>query len=100
MAPYTEDDNANRRCLQAVVAAALQHVDEALDIRVDIGVRVFQRIVNARLGCQMNDDRKTMLLEKHFDCRAIGQIELHEGEVGIALQNLSRASFGWDRNSC
>src|SRR3984893_7418797 len=74
--------------LAAIVAAALQHVDEALDIRVDIGVRVFKRIANARLGREMNDDRKTMLLEQQSDCRAIGQIELHKGEFGMALENL------------
>src|SRR5450631_1409604 len=77
----------------AIVTAALQHVDEALDICVDIGVRVFKRIANTGLGCEMNDDWKMMLLEKRFGSRAIGQIEFHKGEIGMALQNLETRFF-------
>ena len=50
----------------AVVAAAFQHVDEAFDIRIDIGVRIFQRITNAGLGSEMNDDWKSMLREQRL----------------------------------
>ena len=34
--------------LDAVVAAALQHVQRADDVGIDVGVRVFQRVADAR----------------------------------------------------
>ncbi len=60
-------DRGGRReqqMLAAVVAAAFQHVDEAFEIGIDIGVGMFERIANARLGREMDDDRKPMLLEQ------------------------------------
>ena len=50
--------------LAAVVAATFQHVDEALDIRIDIGVRILQRITDAGLGSKVHHDWKSMVLEQ------------------------------------
>src|SRR5260370_42073244 len=75
-----------------VVGAALKHVNEALDICVDVGVRVFRGIATTRLRCEMDNRWKTILLEKHPCCCAICQIELHKSELGMTIQNL-KASF-------
>ena len=40
----------------AIVPAAFQHIDEALDVGIDIGVRIFERIAHAGLRREMNDD--------------------------------------------
>ena len=42
--------------LHTVVAAAFEHVHEADDVAVDVGVRVLQRIAHAGLRRQMDDD--------------------------------------------
>lgn len=73
--------------LAAVMPAALQHVDEALDVGIDVGVRVLERIAHAGLRCQINDDGEAMLREKRPHRRAVCQIELHEPEVRMALQD-------------
>ncbi len=52
--------------LAIVVTAALQHVDEALEIRIDIGVGILQRIANAGLRREMDHDGKSMLREQRL----------------------------------
>src|SRR5437879_6122038 len=74
--------------LATVMAAAFQHVNEALEVGVNISVRVLKRIADACLGCEMNDNRKTVLRKQRLHYRAIGQIELHKAEPGLALQNV------------
>ena len=48
----------------AVVPAALQHVDEALDIGVDIGVRMVDRITHAGLSREVDHHLKPVLREQ------------------------------------
>src|SRR5215471_1141331 len=74
--------------LAAVVAAALQHVEEALHVGVDISVRLLQRVPNARLRGEMHDLRKTVLREQGFGCPAIREIELQKAEFWITFQKL------------
>src|SRR2546423_8902953 len=73
--------------LAAIVTASLKNVDKAFDVRIDIGMGVFERVTNARLGCEMNNDGKTMLREKRFHRRAIGQIQLHKTEIRMTPEN-------------
>ena len=39
----------------AVVTAALEHIERADDVALDIGVRLFQRVAHPRLSAQMHD---------------------------------------------
>jgi hypothetical protein len=84
-------DRGRRRkqqMLAAVVAAPFQHVDEALDVGVDVGVGVFERIANARLRRKMDDQREPVLCEQRGDCRAIGKIGVDETEPRIFAQDV------------
>src|SRR5882724_3042757 len=74
--------------LATVMAATLQHVDEAFDVSINISVGVLQRIANAGLCREMDDHGKAVLSEKRFCCRAICEVELHKGEIGLAFQNV------------
>src|SRR6266567_2064041 len=76
-----------------VVAAPLQHIHKAFYICIRIGMGMLQRITNARLGCKMDDRGKAMLREKRLRCCPIGQVELHKGEIGMALENLEASLF-------
>ena len=76
----------------AVVAAAFQHVDEALDVGIDIGVRIFKRIAHAGLRREMDDMRETVLAANSAaTAGAVGEIELDETEAGMASSCFSRA---------
>ena len=46
-----------------VMTAALEHIEHADDIALDIAVRVLQRVPHTRLGAQMHDSLKLLLRE-------------------------------------
>src|SRR5689334_3577365 len=79
--------------LAAMMAAALQNVHKALNIRVDIDVGIFHRVANAGLGGEMNDFREAVLSEQRLRRRAIGQIELLETELRIAFEQFEARLF-------
>src|SRR5712691_12518995 len=76
-----------------VVPAPLQHIHKAFHICIRIGMGMLQRIANTRLCCEMDDRRKAMLREKRLRCCPIGQVGLHKGEIGMALENLKASLF-------
>src|SRR5712671_631501 len=76
-----------------VVAAPLQHIHKAFYICIRIGMGMLQRIANARLCCEMDDRGKAMLREKRLCCCPICQVELHKGEIWMALENLNARLF-------
>src|SRR5262245_47858725 len=67
----------------AVVAAALEHVEKALQVGVDIGMRIDQRMPHAGLRGEMHDLRKLVLGEQRRHAGAVGEVELDEA---IAVQ--------------
>ena len=71
--------------LAIVAAAPFQHIDEAFDIRINIGVGVLKRIANSCLRREMDDHRKAMPSEK---ATLLPCDPLRKREVGIALQNV------------
>src|SRR5712671_702730 len=77
----------------AVVTASLKNVSEAFDVCIDIGVRIFKRVANTRLGREMNNDGETMLREQRFRRCAIGQIELHKAEIRMTPENVEASFF-------
>src|SRR6476620_7527225 len=72
----------------AVVAAALQHVEKALEIGIGVSLRMLDRVAHAGLRGQMHDLGKSVLRKQRRDRLAVGKIGLHEGEAGIAPQQL------------
>lgn len=76
-----------------VVPAPFQHVDKAFQIGIGVSVRILQRIADARLRRQMDNNRKAMLSEKRFHSSAISQIELHKREIRILLENIKARVF-------
>src|SRR5690606_19988654 len=69
-----------------VVTAALEHVDEADDVAVDVGVRVGDRVAHAGLGGQVDNYRRLALVEEPVEGRSVDEVELAEGEGVVALQ--------------
>ena len=72
----------------AVVPAAFQDVGEALDVGVDIGVRILQRIADAGLRREMHHVGKLLGGKQSGNACAIGEIELEEAEVRVTLELL------------
>ncbi|KAG1462788.1 hypothetical protein G6F57_013883 [Rhizopus arrhizus] len=71
-------DRAARRIhqvLHATVAAQFEHVDEADQVAVDVGVRVFQRIAHAGLRGQVDHRGRLHLVEQRGQAVAVGQVE-------------------------
>jgi hypothetical protein len=76
----------------AVVPAALEHVEEADEIRLDIGMRIGQRMPHPGLRRQIHDLRKAMRCEQFRRGLAFGDVHLLEPEAGKRAE-LRDASF-------
>jgi len=68
----------------AAMAAQLQHVDEAGQVAVDVGMRVFQRVTHAGLGGQVDDPGRLDLVEQRGQAVAVGQVE--HADIGVRAQ--------------
>ena len=63
------------------MAAAFQHVEEAGEIGIEIGVGILQRVAHAGLGGEMHHRPEAAAGEELFGGGAIGQIEAMKGEA-------------------
>ena len=70
----------------AVMAARLQDVDEALDIALHIGLRIDQGVAHARLGGEVDHDFEAVVGEQPRDARGIGQVDPRETESEHRLE--------------
>ncbi len=66
--------------LDAVVAAALQHVQRAGQVAVGIGMRVLDRIPHAGLRREVHDAADLGTCEQRFHRRPIGEVHAREAE--------------------
>jgi len=66
--------------------AAFKNVEEACEIGIGIGMRIDQRVTHAGLRGEMHDSGKAMRREQVGDRPAIGDVQLHELEIGEALE--------------
>jgi hypothetical protein len=68
--------------LNFVMSAAFQNVQITNQIRISIGMRVFQRITHACLRCQMDHAIKLLSSENLRHAFAIGEIGFVKAEQG------------------
>ena len=66
--------------LHGVSPAALQHVEEADQVGVNIGARVLDGVAHPGLGGEVHDDRGAELLEHGLQGAEVGDVGPHEGE--------------------
>ena len=78
--------------LAAIVPAAFQHIEEALHVGIDIGVRIVQRMAHAGLRREMDDMREFVLGEQLRGAVAIGKIVPDEAEM-VRFFELGDARF-------
>jgi hypothetical protein len=68
------------------VPATLEHIEEACEVGVDIGMRIDQRMTHAGLRSEMHDIGKAMRSEQLRHGPAVGNIDLLELEIGPCLE--------------
>lgn len=70
-----------------MVAAGLEHVEEADEVALQVGARVLDGVAHARLGGEVHHDIEAVLGEQSLDEGGVAQVAAHEGEaaVGISL---------------
>jgi hypothetical protein len=72
--------------LKLVMTAALEDIQEAGEVALHIRVGVFERIADARLGGQVDDDLEPFVREKRFHGFPVGQIHPDETEILFPLE--------------
>ena len=72
----------------AVMTATFQNIHEALQVGIDVGVRILQRMANAGLGRKMKDMMKLLRRKQRLDRAPLGEIELDEAKSGLACELL------------
>ena len=74
--------------LDAVVAAALEHVGGADHVALDVGERVLDRVAHARLRGEVDHALELLAGEQLGHARAVREVELDEAEPRQLLQQL------------
>ena len=68
-----------------MVAAGLEHVEEADEVALQVGARVLDGVADARLGGEVHNDVEAVLCEQALDEGGIAQIAAHEGEAAVDI---------------
>ena len=74
--------------LDAVVAAAFENVEEADEIGIGVGVRMVEGVAHAGLRGEMHDAVRPFRREEVGDGGTVGEVGLHETEVGEGCEPL------------
>lgn len=79
--------------LHRMVAAGLEHVEEADEVALEVGTRILDGVAHARLGGEVHHDVEAVLGEQALDEGGIAQVAAHEGEaaVGVGLGQHAQA---------
>jgi hypothetical protein len=73
------------------VTRELEHVEVADQVRVNVGVRVFDRIADAGLGAEMDDLVEPLAGGGRGQRRIVGKIDLQERETVVPPVQLRKA---------
>jgi hypothetical protein len=73
--------------------AAFQDVQKSLEIGVDIGLRLIDRMPNAGLRRKMDHPGKSVFCEQVGGRRPVCEVDLLEGEARIAAQNAETSAL-------
>ena len=68
----------------AAVAAAFEHAAEADQVRVDVGLRVVDRVAHAGLGGEMDHGLEALAAEKRLHRPGVGDVRFDELESRFA----------------
>lgn len=68
-----------------VVAAGLEHVEEAHEITLKVGARVLDGVADARLRGKVHHDVETVQSEQALDEGGVAQVAAHEGEAAVCV---------------
>lgn len=71
--------------LYGVVAAGLEHVEEADEVTLEVGARVLDGVAHARLGGEVHHDVEAVLSEQALDEGGIAQVAAHESETAVGV---------------
>ena len=71
--------------LDRVVAAGLEHVEEAYQVALEVGARVLDGVADARLRGEIHDDIEAVLGEQALDEGGVAQVAAHEGEAALCV---------------
>lgn len=71
--------------LDRVVAAGLEHVEEAHEVALEVGARVLDGVADARLGGEVHHDVETVLREQALDKGGVAEVAAHEGEAAVCV---------------
>ena len=74
--------------LDPVMAAAFEHVQEAGDVRIDISVRMVERVADPCLRGEMHDALRFLRGEGRLDRRPVAEIGLDEAEAVVPREPL------------
>lgn len=79
--------------LHGVVAAGLEHVEEADQVALEVCARVLDGVAHARLGGEVHHNVEAVLSEQALDEGGVAQVAAHEGEaaVGVGLGQHAQA---------
>src|SRR5690242_16525788 len=79
--------------LASVMPAAFEDVGEALQIGIDVGVRLLERVTHPGLRREMHNLRKSIRLEECSRSGAVGDIDPLEAESLFILECLDPRLF-------
>src|SRR5579871_2850164 len=74
--------------LDAVMAAALEHVERADHIAVDVAVRMGERVAHTGLSAEMHDALELLALEQIAHALPVREIPAHEAKAPMGMQAL------------
>ena len=68
-----------------MVAAGLEHVEEADEVAFEVGARVLDGVADARLGGEVHHYIEAVLGEQALDEGGVAQVAAHEGEAAVRV---------------
>src|SRR3954454_4229894 len=89
-------DRARRRVCKMVHArmpAGFENVYECYKVRIDIGLRILERVTNAGLGCKVNHARRRTIRKERLNRGPIRQIKAAKSKVRISLEEPNPSLF-------